>query len=171
MTASLQFYCFIYSECFNVSFLLLDSRQCHSLMTRSVNRCERLPHVGAARLKWVVTDGTPSVEKHPNSVIDYFYVWAIRGHMSGSSMNVCQRYARVFLAVCDGAPSIAVSTYIAVILDECRVPDHHRARADSNMHCSPWLDDDAIFAHPRRKLWQRFELVIASHQYTWTKCQ
>jgi len=41
-----------------------------------------------ARLKRVVAGGTPSVEGTPNSVIDWFYVRALRGHMFGNSMNV-----------------------------------------------------------------------------------
>jgi len=32
-----------------------------------------------------------------------------------------------------------------------QVADHHRAPADSNMHCSPWFndDDDVILVHSR----------------------
>ena len=44
----------------------------------------------------------------------------------------------------------AGSACIDGILYECRVADRHRAPADINILCSPWLDDDdEILTHSR----------------------
>ena len=63
----------------------------------------------------------------------------IRGHMFGVSMNVVyprHRYVRVFLTVCVTTRRPAVGSKCAGIFYEYLVADHHRARADTNMHCS-----------------------------------
>jgi len=63
-----------------------------------------------------------------------------------SKVLKCRRYVKVFLVMCDGVPSCC-GVHICY---EYRVADYRRARADSNMHSSPWLDDGyAILAHSR----------------------
>ena len=54
-------------------------------------------------------------------------------------MNVTysrHRYVRVFLTVCVTTRRPAVGSKCAGIFYEYLVADHHRARADTNMHCS-----------------------------------